>query len=204
MSGQTAVDSRAGGSDRLGAVVGQRIRRLRLQAGLGLREQARAIGIAPSSLSALEHSKGGVSLQRLQQVAEHFGLHLTDLLAETEGPATGTATVEVLRGAAASAPGVRRGRGVLYQLLGPSKGHQLQPYLLSFQPGGGYANDKIAHAGEEFAYVLQGEVELLAGDETHRLAQGDAVRFRAEEPHAFRNASTAGVSVVLGAATPPW
>jgi transcriptional regulator with XRE-family HTH domain len=204
MSGQAVAKTENGAEDRLGELVGRRIRRLRIQAGLGLREQARAIGMAPSSLSALENSKGGVSLQRLQEVARHFGLHLTDLLAETEAPGDEVEAVEVLRGAAASAPGVRRGRGVLYQLLGASKGHQLQPYLLSFQPGGGYANDKIGHAGEEFAYVLQGEVDLLAGDETHRLAQGDAVRFRTETPHAFRNASTAGVSVVLGAATPPW
>jgi transcriptional regulator with XRE-family HTH domain len=204
VSGQAVAKTEPPGSDRLGEIVGRRIRRLRMQAGLGLREQARAIGMAPSSLSALENSKGGVSLQRLQGVAEHFGLHLTDLLAETEPPDDGVETVEVLHGAAATAPGVRRGRGVLYQLLGASKGHQLQPYLLSFEPGGGYADDKIAHAGEEFAYVLQGEVELLAGDETHRLGQGDLVRFRTETPHAFRNASTKGVSLVLGAATPPW
>jgi quercetin dioxygenase-like cupin family protein len=160
--------------------------------------------MAASSLSALENSKGGVSLRRLQQVADHFGLQLTELLAEAENPGDGGDDVEVLRGAAATTPGVRRGKGVLYQLLGPSKGHQLQPYLLSFEPGGGYANDKIAHAGEEFAYVLQGAVELLVGDEPYRIAQGDAVRFRTERPHAFRNASATGVSIVIGAATPPW
>jgi quercetin dioxygenase-like cupin family protein len=160
--------------------------------------------MAPSSLSALENSKGGVSLQRLQQVAAHFGLQLTELLADGKAPGETEPPVEVFDSAAAHAPGVRRGRGVLYQLLGASKGHQLQPYLLSFQPGGGYADDKIAHPGEEFAYVLQGEVELLIADETHRLGQGDAVRFGTERPHAFRNASTTGVSVVLGAATPPW
>jgi uncharacterized cupin superfamily protein len=62
----------------------------------------------------------------------------------------------------------------------------------------------IAHPGEEFAYVLLGEVELLLGADVHRLAQGDLVRFRTETPHAFRNASSMGVGIVLGAATPPW
>lgn len=205
MSGRPATIRLAeDGEGRLGVLVGQRVKRLRIQSGFGLREQARAIGMAPSSLSALENSKGGVSLRRLQQVADHFGLQLTDLLAGPANPAGSGESVEVFRSAAASAPGVQRGRGVLYQLFGAGQGHQLQPYLLSFQPSGGYEHDKIAHSGEEFAFVLQGEVALLVGEEAHRLSQGDAVRFRTEVPHAFRNASTTGVAVVLGAATPPW
>jgi transcriptional regulator with XRE-family HTH domain len=53
-------------------IVGQRIRRLRMQAGRGLREQAREIGISASSLSDIENNRGGISLRRLQLVANHF------------------------------------------------------------------------------------------------------------------------------------
>src|ERR1700729_890489 len=87
-------------------VMGQRIRRLRTQAGKTLRAQAREIGIAPSSLSALENGHGGVSLRRLQLVAEHFGLHITDLLGEP-APSSGPGGVEIIRNCAASVPGVR-------------------------------------------------------------------------------------------------
>ena len=62
----------------------------------------------------------------------------------------------------------------------------------------------IAHPGEEFAYVLLGEIELLFGDEVHRLSQGELVRFRSETPHAYRNASTTGMAAALTATTPPW
>jgi len=184
-------------------VLGQRVRRLRIQAGKSLRHQAREIGIAPSSLSALENGQGGVSLKRLQLVAEHFGLHITELLAEPARE-SGPEGVEVIRNCAAAVSGVRRGVGVLYQLLGSGQGHVIQPYLLSFQPGGGYERDRIGHVGEEFAYVLHGRVELLIGDECHSLSQGDMIRFRAERPHSFRNASSVGAATVIGAATPPW
>ncbi len=189
--------------DRLALVVGQRIRRLRVQAGKSLRAQAREIGISASSLSALENSRGGISLSRLQRVAAHFGLHITDLLAESDGNSS-RREVEVVRNCSAQVQGVRRGTGVLYQLLGRGHGHAIQPYLLSFEPAGTYERDMIAHSGEEFAYVLQGEVELLIGSLRHRLQQGDAIRFRTELPHAFRNASSVGVAIVIGAATPPW
>ncbi|MBV9604205.1 MAG: helix-turn-helix transcriptional regulator [Solirubrobacterales bacterium] len=183
--------------------MGQRIRRLRTQAGKTLRAQAREIGIAPSSLSALENGNGGVSLKRLQLVAEHFGLHITELLGEPV-PGSPAEGVEIIRNCAATVPGVRRGTGVLYQLLGSGRDHAIQPYLLSFDPGGGYDRDMIGHPGEEIAYVLHGQVELLIEDECHELGQGDLIRFRTERRHAFRNASHVGVAAVIGAATPPW
>ena len=162
------------------------------------------MGISASSLSDIENSRGGISLRRLQRVADHFGLRLTDLLAEPDGLGSSAGSVEVIRDAPGAVPAVRRGKGVLYQLLGRPQGHALQACLLSFEPGGTFEDDKIAHPGEEFAYVLFGEIELLFGDEVHRLSQGDFVRFRTETPHAYRNASTVGMAAVLGAATPPW
>lgn len=162
------------------------------------------MGISASSLSDLENSRGGISLRRLQQVADHFGLRLTDLLAEPDGVDGSAGSVEVIRDAPGATPAVRRGKGVLYQLLGRPQGHALQACLLSFEPGGTFEDDKIAHPGEELAYVLFGEIELLVGDEVHRLSQGDLVRFRTETPHAYRNASSVGMAAVLGAATPPW
>jgi transcriptional regulator with XRE-family HTH domain len=192
--------------DSLRENLGQRLRHLREETGRGLREQAREIGISASSLSALENNAGGVSLQRLQRVADHFGLHITDLLAgPDEAEENGRPSKpEVIRGWATSAAGVQRGDGVLYQLLGHGHNHQIQPYLISFQPGASYRNDPIAHAGEEFAFVVFGEVELLLGKEAYVLGQGDAIRFRTETPHAFRNASELGVAILIGAATPPW
>jgi transcriptional regulator with XRE-family HTH domain len=187
----------------LAVVMGQRIRRLRTQAGKTLRAQAREIGVAPSSLSALENGQGGVSLRRLQLVAEHFGLHITELLGEPT-PSSSPGGVEIIRNCAAAVPGVRRGSGVLYQLLGSGHDHTIQPYLLSFEPGGGYDRDMMGHPGEEIAYVLHGRVELLIGNECHELGQGDLIRFRADRAHAFRNGSGVGVAAVIGAATPPW
>jgi quercetin dioxygenase-like cupin family protein/DNA-binding XRE family transcriptional regulator len=198
-----ASTATSNGDGQATGVLGQRIRRLRTQAGKTLRAQAREIGIAPSSLSALENGQGGVSLKRLQLVAEHFGLHISDLLGEPETP-SGADGVEIIRNCAAAVPGVRRGTGVYYQLLGNGRGHTIQPYLLSFDPGGGYDRDMIGHAGEEIAYVLYGRVELLIEDERHELGQGDLIRFRADRPHAFRNGSAVGVAAVIGAATPPW
>lgn len=191
--------------DELAALVGARVRQLRLDSGLGLRELGRETGIAPSALSALENHRGGMSISRLQQVAAYFGLKLSDLLAsDDEDPSSEDAEVEVFRQASLTQPGVRRGSGVSYQLLGSAGGHRLQPALLSFPPGSSYEQDRIGHPGEEFGFVVLGEVELMIGAEVHRLSQGDAIRFRTERAHAYRNASKWGMAFVVVAATPPW
>jgi transcriptional regulator with XRE-family HTH domain len=196
--------------EELARLVGQRIRRLRLQEGNSLRRQAQLVGVSASALSALENCRGGMSLAALQRVGAHFGLSITDLLADTTPEQAGgpdpdaLAPAEVFETPASTAPAVQRGEGTLYQLLGSGHHHALQPYLISFMPGGGYDLDSIGHAGEEFTYVLTGEIELILGDETYRLRQGDAIRFRTEAPHSFRNASQTGIAVIVGAATPPW
>jgi transcriptional regulator with XRE-family HTH domain/quercetin dioxygenase-like cupin family protein len=194
--------------EELARIVGQRIRRLRQREGISLRRQAELAGVSASALSALENGRGGMSLSALQRVADRFGLSITDLLAEpptTIASSNGGGTpVEGFPDCASMANAVRRGTGALYQLLGSGNGHLLQPYVLSFLPGGGYGSDQIGHAGEEFAYVVVGIVELLLGEEVHRLRQGDGIRFDAEIPHSFQNASDSGMALVVGAATPPW
>lgn len=192
--------------EELAQLVGQRIRRLRQQNGTSLRQQAALSGVAPSALSALENGRGGMSLSALQRIAAQFELSITELLAtppETDGEPP-QAAAETFSDCFATPTAVRRGKGVLYQLLGTGKGHLLQPYVLTFLPGGGYGSDQLGHPGEEFAFVVLGEVELLLGDEVTTLRQGDAIRFRTETPHSFRNASSTGIALVVGAATPPW
>jgi mannose-6-phosphate isomerase-like protein (cupin superfamily) len=147
-----------------------------------------------------------MSLSALQRVAGEFGLSITDLLAsppEADGGPPG-ASAEIFPDCVATPTAVRRGKGVLYQLLGTGSSHLIQPYVLSFLPGGGYSSDRLGHPGEEFAYVIIGEVELFLADEIYKLRQGDAIRFRTEAPHSFRNSSPTGMALVIGAATPPW
>jgi transcriptional regulator with XRE-family HTH domain len=192
--------------EQLAATVGRRIRRLREESGLGLREQAREIGISPSALSALENAHGGMSLGRLQSVAAHFGLPISDLLVtEQRVPANaGPPVVEVFRDAALDPGAVTRGTGSSYLSLGDGRGHQLQPALLSFAPHGTFEQDGQGRAGEAFAFVVHGAIELLLGSEVHHLSQGDAARFPSEDPHVFRNPSAAGVAFVVTVAAPPW
>jgi transcriptional regulator with XRE-family HTH domain len=192
--------------DELARVVGDRLKRLRVQSGVSLREQARTIGISASSLSALENGRGGMSLSRLQLVAQHFGLHVSDLL--VSDPATNGGPerqrVELIRRGGEAPGGVRRDNATICRLLGSGAGHVLQPATITFEPGGRYERDRIGNANGEFAYVVFGEIELRHGKRTYSLGPGDSARFSATVPYAYRNASDTEMALLIAVATPPW
>ena len=45
----------------------------------------------------------------------------------------------------------------------------------------------IQHEGEEFGYVLEGEIELNVAGRPYRLNKGDTFHFRSERAHSYRN-----------------
>lgn len=79
-------------------------------------------------------------------------------------------------------------------------GLMLEPMLVFLEPGG-VKEDPISHAGEEFAYVLEGELLYEVGGQTHRLAAGDSLHLRSNTPHSVYN-DTDRVTVVVSVVTP--
>lgn len=63
----------------------------------------------------------------------------------------------------------------------------MTPSLGVFEPTGASA-ERVTHRGEEFLYVLEGQITLeLESSEPVRLRKGDSAYFRGDRPHAYRN-----------------
>lgn len=194
------MSAAAEGASRLG----ERIRALRKQRRLSLRQTAQQLDISPSALSMIENGTGGSSLKRLQHIADYFGVALVDLLAEPAAPSPADRGVEVVRQCFATVAGVSRGNGVWYQSVSGLPALGVQVSLITFEPGGGYAHDRLHHQGEEAHYVLLGAVVLLHGDDRISLAQGDLVLFNSQVEHSFENASRHGPATLLSVSTQAW
>jgi transcriptional regulator with XRE-family HTH domain len=197
-------ESRAKADTDVTPKVGQRLRDMRKIRGVSVREQARLLGVSPSTLSELERGISGISLQRLQSVATSLGIGIADLLADESASPEDARPLEIVTPGDITASTIHRGPGVHYALIGSSGDHTLQPYQITFDAGAGYLTDPIRHPGEEFVYVLFGEVNLHLGQQRHLLTAGTFARFDSAIPHAFANASTTNVAALIGAGTPPW
>jgi quercetin dioxygenase-like cupin family protein len=73
---------------------------------------------------------------------------------------------------------------------------QIEPFLMTLQPGVVAAAEPISHAGEELVYCQEGEIEYQVGDLKHRLEQGDSLLFDARQPHLCLNPGD-GPAIVL-------
>jgi quercetin dioxygenase-like cupin family protein/DNA-binding XRE family transcriptional regulator len=166
-----------------GVAVGPMLRKLRKSANLTLAEVAEGVDISQSFLSLVENEKSDITIGRLTRLVQFFGVSITDLL-----PETAASDVDVTRKD-------ERGRlrspaeGIEIFMLAPTKGRTLMPMLLEFEPGA-RRSEHGRHAGEEFVYVVEGELTLeVAGSDTHVLRAGDSAIYSGDRPHLFRNAS---------------
>jgi len=166
-----------------GAAVGPILRRLRKAADLTLADVAEGVDISPSFLSLVENGKSDISIGRLTRLVQFFGVSITDLL-----PETAASDVDVTR-----KEDIGRLRspteGIEIFMLAPTKGRTLMPMLLEFEPGA-RRSEHGRHAGEEFIYVVAGELSLeVAGSDIYLLRAGDSAIYSGDRPHLFRNAS---------------
>jgi len=157
---------------------GERLRRLRLEAGLSLRRAATRAGLSASYLSALERGSVGASVATLQRVTSAYGATLQDLFSSTpRGRLVRPDQRPVLE--------LDEGSVRIEQLA--HAGGQLEPHLFVLAPGAS-SEGAYSHPGEEFIYVLDGKVRIvLAADESYDLAPGDALTFASTIDHRWHN-----------------
>lgn len=77
----------------------------------------------------------------------------------------------------------------------------MEPILVHLEPGGRTAADH-PHDGEEFGYVLKGQIELHLGPKKTKVRAGDAFYFEAKAGHFISNTARRSASVLWVSAPP--
>lgn len=170
------------------------IRERRKAAKLTLRELATRTGLSASYISSVERGNATPSIASLQKIGAVFDTNVLGLIEEAyEAPPL------VVR--AQSRRILRGGDGVQIEDMSTAD-TSLEPLLFTFEPGSG-SNGAIAHEGEEFLFVIAGELFLrLDGSDDYHLQAGDSMSFRSERAHEFGNPDGPGTTTVLWINTP--
>jgi len=180
--------------------LGARLRAVRLQKQLRLRDVAEKANCSMSMLSKIETDHATPSLRILHRIAAALETSIAELFSSAE--ASG---VTIYREGERPAVLVRRGEGrpaIRLQRLAPAlPGQIIDGNIHVLEPGAESGGD-ITHTGEEIGYVLEGYVELLIGGRSYDLAAGDSFHFNSDLPHSYRNLAD-GVSRILWVNTPP-
>src|SRR6202451_2141516 len=179
-------------ADGSAGAIGSHLRQLRAKQKLSLAQVARTVGISVGFLSALERSQMSGSVGTLRKLARFYKTNILDFF-----DATGASSRQVR-------PEQRKvleaGPGVQMELLAWGN-TVMEPHLFRVAPKAG-SGDSYTHEGEEFLYVLRGELAITLERDEYRLKAGDSFYFESATPHHWRNAGQAD-TWVLWVNTPP-
>jgi len=179
-------------SDGSAGAFGAHLRQLRTKRALSLAEVAKAVGISVGFLSAMERSQMTGSVGTLRKLARFYKTNILDFF---DAQDTNSRHVR---------PGERKvleaGPGVRMELLAWGDA-VMEPHLFRVSPESG-SGDSYTHEGEEFIFVLRGELAITLGEEEFRLKAGDSFYFESATPHRWKNPGRRE-TLLLWVNTPP-
>jgi transcriptional regulator with XRE-family HTH domain len=154
--------------------IGPRLKQLRLRRDITLTTLAEETGISASTLSRLETGLRRPTLEQLLPLARYYGVTLDSLV---DAPHTGDPRIHLRPLACGDG-------SIVIALTRRPGGIQAYKFLL---PAGNDADapDLRSHEGHDWAYVLNGQLRLILGDQDLLLQPGEAVEFDTRTPHWF-------------------
>lgn len=162
--------------------VGPRLKHLRLRRDVTLTTLAAETGISASTLSRLEVGLRRPTLEQLLPLARYYGVTLDSLV---DAPRTANPRVDLRPMSCTDGsiiiPLTRRPGGIqAYKFVLPTGNDGTVPALRS-------------HEGYDWAYVLNGNLRLVLGDQDLILQAGEAAEFDTRTPHWFGATSSGPV-----------
>jgi quercetin dioxygenase-like cupin family protein/DNA-binding XRE family transcriptional regulator len=168
------------------------LRQLRAKRKLSLAQVAQAVSISVGFLSALERSQMSGSVGTLRKLARFYKTNILDFF-----DANGASSRQVRP---AQRKVLQAGPGVRMELLAWGN-TVMEPHLFRVAPEAG-SGDSYTHEGEEFLYVLRGELTITLENDEYRLKAGDSFYFESATPHEWKNPGQAE-TWLLWVNTPP-
>jgi len=164
--------------------VGEKIKELREKKGLSLKDLADLTGFSTALLSQMENHLVSPSLGTIIKMARALGVRVGDFLGESVGEPFSIVRKDERKKVSrfASKDGVKYGYS--YESLGyDKKDRHMEPFIVTLEPATVKASKTSVHEGEEFIFVLEGEMEVVLGNHTDVLYPGDSIYYDSTIPH---------------------
>jgi transcriptional regulator with XRE-family HTH domain len=156
-----------------------RIRKLRRKAGLTLTAAAEKVDLNKATLSKIETGHISPPIATLLRIAKVLGVSITDFFVDDD-PQPAYVLTRKNQGSLISQEGSKFGYN--YEALALEKlGKSAEPFLLTISPTD--PPGEFHHLGQEFIYILSGQMEFTIGEERLVLKPGDSLYFDSNHVH---------------------
>ena len=165
------------------ASIGPKIHQLRQQKNLSLHQLADRSGVSAAAIHKLERNNMVPTITTLMKLAGALNRSVSYFVSEEDEDRPA-----VLIRAGSRRPVFTSKKGLqLAGVSGPYGRFFMAGAAATVEPGATSGPRPMEHLGEELVYVLSGKMAFDIDDEEYVLRRGDALHFRTDRPHRWRN-----------------
>ncbi|MBI0579493.1 cupin domain-containing protein [Neobacillus cucumis] len=158
----------------------QKIKELRKQQDLTLKDLSEKTGLSISFLSQVERGATTLAITSLKKIADAYQIPITDFFENQSNQ-------NFLVKAENHEPFRIEGSSAEYTRLGGDfTGRSIEPIIVTLSPNL-IQDNQFSHPGEEFYYVLEGAVIFTIDGKEYLLKTGDSIHFPSNLPHFWQN-----------------
>ena len=185
--------------------IGKRLRAIRERKGWSLEELATRASLGANDLLAVERGTRAPSVGDLINLAQALGVSAGQFFESENRPRR----IEIVRSGErwrVERDPSEAGAALSYSYEALSfrlSDRMMQPFLIEVRLNPGEVAQPSHHEGEEFLYVLEGELELEIAGEKHLLGAGDSAYYDSHLPHVLRAVSARPPRAIVVVATAP-
>ena len=181
--------------------IGAKVKMVRENRKLSIEDVSERTNLSAEQIASIEDGSLVPNLTPLIKIARFLGVRLGTFMDDDEnlGPVVSRAQEkkEVTRFS-------DRGNAInsdldFYTLAQNKAGRHMDPFVIDIFPSSEEEIKLSTHEGEEFIYVLEGEVEIKYGKETYHLKTGDSIYYEsivAHHVHSFGSEKAKILAVV--------
>ena len=159
--------------------VGSKIKGIRESKNLTIEEIAESSGLSVEQINSIENDQNLPSLGPLIKIARALGVRLGTFMDDNDalGPVVCRAEDRERDSSISFSNRATDARKHMeYHPLAQQKaGRHMEPFIIDINPSEQQEFKLSAHEGEEFIYVMDGEVEIEYGKEKYMLKEGDSI-----------------------------
>ncbi len=176
--------------------IGNKIKELRISKNLTIKQLAELVECTPSLISQLERGKTDPSISMLKKIADALNVNIVDFFMpgfEDKDVITRVEDRVDIQ--------LKRWDAKIQSLVKTVRNKKMQPFYTIIKKGGG-SHGMYSHDGEEFGYIIQGQMDLILNDKIFTIKEGESFYFSSKIPHNWGNSGDKDV-IVLWVITPP-
>jgi transcriptional regulator with XRE-family HTH domain len=163
--------------------VGERVKRVRESRGLSLEDISLRTDIDVSMLKQIEEGAFAPPLGTVIKLAKALEMKIGYFISGEDDRAYTIVRRDDRRVVSRYDSKRAKYYGYEYESLAPhKKDRHMEPFLVTLEPAE-TEEERSAHDGQEFIFVLEGNMEVRLGEEIHILEPGDTIYYDSTIPH---------------------